>query len=122
MAAEVQQRRSSAAGGHRPSEADHQLDGSGSLHVADEPTDSLPTGLARLVEMARALATTPSRAAPRRAELGSQRRGDRGLGGCSGSWRPKAWRVLLVEHDMALVMAICARVDVLDNGAGHRPR
>ena len=24
--------------------------------------------------------------------------------------------VLLVEHDMALVMAICARVDVLDNG------
>ena len=29
-------------------------------HVADEPTDLLPTGLARLVELARALATGPS--------------------------------------------------------------
>ena len=32
----------------------------GLFDVADEPTDLLPTGLARLVELARALATGPS--------------------------------------------------------------
>ncbi|HEX4245623.1 MAG TPA: ATP-binding cassette domain-containing protein, partial [Acidimicrobiales bacterium] len=58
MAAEVQ--RSKLTSGRTPAEeALHQLERVGILHVANEPTDSLPTGLARLVEVARALATSP---------------------------------------------------------------
>jgi len=49
MAAEVQQHKLSERS--PAEEAEYQLARVGISHVADEPTDSLPTGLARLVEM-----------------------------------------------------------------------
>ena len=39
-----------------------------------------------------------------------------GLGAVLEQLASEGMGVLLVEHDMTLVMAICARVDVLDNG------
>jgi branched-chain amino acid transport system ATP-binding protein len=115
MAAEVQ--RHKLAGGRSPvQEADYQLARVGILHVADEPTDSLPTGLARLVEMARALATTPAVLLLDEPSSGLNAEESHGLGQVLQQLASEGMGVLLVEHDMALVMAICHRVDVLDHG------
>ena len=59
MAAETQRRRLPA--GTTPAAVTERLLAQvGLTGIADDPTDSLPTGLARLVELARAMATTPS--------------------------------------------------------------
>jgi branched-chain amino acid transport system ATP-binding protein len=115
MAAEVQQHKLSS--GRTPAEeADYQLARVGILHVASEPTDSLPTGLARLVEMARALATSPSVLLLDEPSSGLNAEETLAVGSVLQQLASEGMGVLLVEHDMALVMAICARVDVLDNG------
>ena len=85
--------------------------------MADEPTDSLPTGLARLVEMARALATSPSVLLLDEPSSGLNAEETHGVADVLTQLASEGMGVLLVEHDMALVMEICARVDVLDNGA-----
>jgi branched-chain amino acid transport system ATP-binding protein len=115
MAAEVQSRKLS--NGRDPAaEAEYQLERAGILHVADEPTDSLPTGLARLVEMARALAASPSVLLLDEPSSGLDADETAALGQVLVQLASEGMGVLLVEHDMTLVMAICARVDVLDNG------
>jgi branched-chain amino acid transport system ATP-binding protein len=115
MAAEVQ--RHKLTSGRSPlEEADYQLGRVGILHVADEPTDSLPTGLARLVEMARALATSPAVLLLDEPSSGLNAEESHGLGEVLQQLASEGMGVLLVEHDMSLVMAICHRVDVLDNG------
>jgi branched-chain amino acid transport system ATP-binding protein len=116
MAAEVQQHK--LASGRTPAEeADYQLARVGILHVADEPSDSLPTGLARLVEMARALATSPSVLLLDEPSSGLNAEETRAVGEVLTQLASEGMAVLLVEHDMALVMATCTRVDVLDNGS-----
>jgi branched-chain amino acid transport system ATP-binding protein len=115
MAAEVQQHKLTS--GRTPAEeADYQLARVGILHVANEPTDSLPTGLARLVEMARALATSPSVLLLDEPSSGLNADETLDVGTVLRQLASEGMGVLLVEHDMTLVMAICARVDVLDNG------
>ena len=115
MAAEVQ--RGKLASGRSPAEeAAAQLERVGILYIADEPTDSLPTGLARLVELARALATTPSVLLLDEPSSGLNAEETDALGQVLVQLAHEGMAVLLVEHDMALVMWICARVDVLDNG------
>ena len=115
MAAEVQ--RSKLTSGRTPAEeARFQLDRVGILHVADEPTDSLPTGLARLVEVARALATSPNTLLLDEPSSGLDATETRDLGGVLAQLASEGMAILLVEHDMSLVMGVCSRVDVLDNG------
>jgi branched-chain amino acid transport system ATP-binding protein len=114
VAAEAQRRQRT---GRRPAEeAVHQLERVGILHVADEPTDSLPTGLARLVEVARALATSPSVLLLDEPSSGLDADETHALGQVLLQLASEGVSVLLVEHDMALVMEICAQVDVLDSG------
>jgi len=116
MAAEVQQHKLTS--GRTPAEeAEYQLARVGILHVADEPSDSLPTGLARLVEMARALATSPSVLLLDEPSSGLNAEETRSVGEVLQQLASEGMGVLLVEHDMTLVMSICARVDVLDNGS-----
>jgi ABC-type branched-subunit amino acid transport system ATPase component len=116
MAAEVQPHKLTS--GRTPAEeAEYQLARVGILHVADEPSDSLPTGLARLVEMARALATSPSVLLLDEPSSGLNAEETRGVGEVLVQLAAEGMGVLLVEHDMTLVMSICARVDVLDNGS-----
>jgi ABC-type branched-subunit amino acid transport system ATPase component len=116
MAAEVQQHKLTS--GRSPAEeAEYQLERVGILHVADEPSDSLPTGLARLVEMARALATSPSVLLLDEPSSGLNADETRAVGQVLEQLASEGMGVLLVEHDMTLVMSICARVDVLDNGS-----
>ena len=115
MAAEVQ--RGKLASGRTPSEeATAQLERVGLLSIADEPTDSLPTGLARLVEMARALACSPDLLLLDEPSSGLNAEETHALGQVLVQLAGDGMGILLVEHDMELVMSICDRVDVLDNG------
>ena len=121
MAAEVQQHK--LASGRTPAEeAEYQLARVGILHVADEPTDSLPTGLARLVEMARALATSPSVLLLDEPSSGLNAEETQGVGEVLQQLASEGMGVLLVEHDMSLVMAICAPRRRARQRVGDRPR
>jgi branched-chain amino acid transport system ATP-binding protein len=115
IAAEL--RRSKVLDSRTPAqEVEHLLERLGILDVADEPTDSLPTGLARLVEMARALATDPSLLLLDEPSSGLDAGETHGLGVVLRELAAEGMAILLVEHDMTLVMGVCARVDVLDYG------
>ncbi|HWF23146.1 MAG TPA: ATP-binding cassette domain-containing protein [Acidimicrobiales bacterium] len=115
MAAEVQ--RGKLTAGRSPAEeARVQLERVGILQVADEPTDSLPTGLARLVEVARALATSPTTLLLDEPSSGLDAQETQDLGEVLTQLASEGMGILLVEHDMTLVMGVCDQVDVLDNG------
>src|ERR1700733_11486701 len=93
-------------------EADYQLARVGILHVADQPADALPTGLARLVELARSLATSPSVLLLDEPSSGLNADESQALGRVLQLVAGEGMGVLLVEHDMALVMSVCTRVAV----------
>jgi ABC-type branched-subunit amino acid transport system ATPase component len=86
--------------------------------IADQPALGLPLGIARLVELGRALSTSPTvllldepssgldSAETRQFEATLRRVVDE-----------QGISVLLVEHDVELVMRVCSRVNVLDFGS-----
>ena len=115
MAAETRRRR--PTGTSSRDEADIILAHVGLSHVADEPTDLLPTGLARLVELGRALATGPSVLLVDEPSSGLNQEETVELGRVLTDLAHRGIAVLLVEHDMSLVMNICDFVSVLDYGA-----
>ena len=115
MAAETRRRRPTGVGSSV--EADVILGHIGLLGVADEPTDLLPTGLARLVELARALATGPSLLLLDEPSSGLNQDETAALGRVLTDLARRGMAVLLVEHDMTLVMNVCDSVTVLDYGA-----
>lgn len=85
--------------------------------VADERTDGLPTGRARLVEIARALATRPKLLLLDEPASGlSDAEGDE-LAMLLTELADGGLGILLVEHDVPLVMRVCERIFVLDFGA-----
>jgi branched-chain amino acid transport system ATP-binding protein len=84
--------------------------------VADTQANVLPTGLARLVELARALACDPKVLLLDEPSSGlNELEGER-LGALLTGLAERGVAVLLVEHDMELVMRICSRIYVLDFG------
>jgi branched-chain amino acid transport system ATP-binding protein len=97
-------------------EAERLLQRVGAFHVADEPADVLPTGLARLVELARALATNPSVLLLDEPSAGLGDAETAALGTVLQQVAAAGVAVLLVEHDMSLVMNVCHQVAVLDYG------
>jgi branched-chain amino acid transport system ATP-binding protein len=115
MAAETRRRR--PTGASSGTEADIILAHIGLSHVADEPTDLLPTGLARLVELGRALATGPSVLLLDEPSSGLNQDETEELGRVLVDLARRGIAVLLVEHDMSLVMSISDHVTVLDYGA-----
>ena len=85
--------------------------------------DALPTGIGRLVEVARALAVQPEGAAARRAGRRAGLRGDRTVRARSCARLADAGTaVVLVEHDMALVMDVCDEVSRPRPRKDHRGR
>ena len=115
MAAETQRRRL-PAGVNADRITELLLQQVGLLELADEPTDSLPTGLARLVELARAMATTPSVLLLDEPSAGLNQEETTALGRILVTLASEGMAVLLVEHDMSLVMSICDEVTVLHYG------
>lgn len=92
------------------------LDRVGISHLAAEPSGSLPTGSARLVEVARALASTPRVLLLDEPASGLNESETVALGALLRQLVADGLAVVLVEHDMSLVMDICDHVSVLDLG------
>jgi branched-chain amino acid transport system ATP-binding protein len=101
---------------HVDAETDRLLELTGLAAIADKEVSEIPTGRARVVEVARALMTRPrlllldepasGQTEQETEEFAEMLRGlaDTGLGIC------------LVEHDLPLVMALCRTIHVLDQG------
>jgi branched-chain amino acid transport system ATP-binding protein len=83
---------------------------------ADRPADSLPTGLARLVEVGRALAVRPKLLLLDEPAAGQDAEETERFAALLRSLADEGTAVVLVEHDMSLVMSVCDEVHVLDLG------
>ncbi|MGP0030116.1 MAG: ABC transporter ATP-binding protein [Acidimicrobiales bacterium] len=97
--------------------ADAVLTQVGLHHLAERSADTLPTGQARLLELARALATRPRLLLLDEPSSGLSDTESDELGRLLGQLAEEGMAVLLVEHDMELVMRICSLINVLDFGA-----
>jgi branched-chain amino acid transport system ATP-binding protein len=96
--------------------ADDVIDRIGLGAVAPERVDTLPTGTARLVEVARALAAQPRLLLLDEPSAGLNESETDELGALLRSLAADGLAVLLVEHDMGFVMGTCSRIHVLDFG------
>ncbi len=89
----------------------------GLAHLAARPADTLPTGQARLLELARCLATRPRLLLLDEPSSGLDDAESDELGDLLCQLADAGMGILLVEHDMGLVMRVCSRINVLDFGA-----
>jgi ABC-type branched-subunit amino acid transport system ATPase component len=85
-------------------------------HVADAHVDTLPTGIARLVELARAIATDPKVLLCDECSSGLTEDETAVVGDVVRRIAAEGVAVLVVEHDMSFVMSTCDVVHVLDLG------
>jgi branched-chain amino acid transport system ATP-binding protein len=96
--------------------ADALLEQIGIAEIADVKVELLPTGSARLVEVARALAVAPKVLLLDEPSSGLDNSETRTLGSLLMRLAADGLGILLVEHDMGFVMDTCAHIDVLDFG------
>lgn len=96
--------------------ADRLLDGVGLTGLGDRQSSALPTGLARMVELGRALAMAPRLLLLDEPGSGLDDAESEALGSLLTTLAAGGMAVLLVEHDMELVMRICDHIYVLDFG------
>jgi branched-chain amino acid transport system ATP-binding protein len=78
--------------------------------------DSVPTGVARLVEVARALAIEPDLLLLDEPSSGLDEAETHALGELLGRLAEQGRAILMVEHDMDLVMTVCGVIHVLEFG------
>jgi branched-chain amino acid transport system ATP-binding protein len=84
--------------------------------VGDIRADQLPTGQARLVELARACACQPKVLLLDEPASGLGEDETHAFGQLLRELASEGIAVVLVEHDVPLVMAVCDRIHVLDTG------
>ena len=97
-------------------EADRVLTATGLAAHADRPITALSFGQQRQVEVARALALAPSLLLLDEPMAGLSSAEREHLGQMLRRVREAGIAVLLVEHDVAAVMALADRIVVLDDG------
>ena len=84
---------------------------------ADTPADAVPTGIARLTELARALACDPRLLLLDEPSSGLNEQETEAFGDLVRSLAEDDGRsVLIVEHDVELVLGLCQTIHVLDFG------
>lgn len=96
--------------------ADGILERLGLTGIAGTSTDTLPTGVARLVEVGRALAVRPGLLLLDEPAAGQDGEETERFAALLRSLAADGTAVVLVEHDMGLVMSVCDEVYVLDLG------
>lgn len=89
----------------------------GIAEYADERADSVPTGVARLLELARALACDPRLLLLDEPSSGLDESETEAFGRLLVELAGEGRTVLMVEHDMDLVMTVCDTIHVLDFGS-----
>ena len=95
---------------------DALLDRVGISEYAAERADSIPTGTARLLELARALACEPKLLLLDEPSSGLDESETDDFGSLLRELASEGRAVLMVEHDMDLVMSVCDEIHVLDFG------
>ena len=95
---------------------DEVIDRVGLGPVANRRVDAMPTGLARLVELGRALATRPRLLLLDEPGSGLNHEETDRLAELLLEIAHEGTAILLVEHDVELVMKVCTRIHVLDFG------
>jgi branched-chain amino acid transport system ATP-binding protein len=102
----------------RPARADVDglLERVGIAAYADERADSVPTGTARLLELARCLAGDPQLLLLDEPSSGQDETETEAFGRLLRELAAEGRGILMVEHDMDLVMSVCDEIHVLDFG------
>ncbi|WP_310963413.1 ABC transporter ATP-binding protein [Nocardioides terrisoli] len=97
--------------------ADALLERVGIAEYADERADAVPTGTARLLEVARALACEPRLLLLDEPSSGLDEAETEAFGQLLIELAAEGRTILMVEHDMDLVMSVCGMLHVLDFGS-----
>ncbi len=84
--------------------------------IADREVSEIPTGQARVVELARALMTQPTALLLDEPAAGQTESETEAFGHLLRRLAADGLAVCLVEHDMSLVMDVCESIHVLDYG------
>jgi branched-chain amino acid transport system ATP-binding protein len=92
------------------------LERTGLHYLANAPANTLPTGLARLTELGRALATRPRLLLLDEPGSGLDSAESEAFGHLLRELAGDGLGILLVEHDMDLIMDVCEWIHVLDFG------
>jgi branched-chain amino acid transport system ATP-binding protein len=102
----------------RPSRADVDglLERVGIAAYAGERADAIPTGAARLLELARCLAGDPKLLLLDEPSSGLDETETDAFGRLLAELAAEGRGILMVEHDMDLVMSVCDEIHVLDFG------
>jgi branched-chain amino acid transport system ATP-binding protein len=97
--------------------ADDLLERVGIAAHAYDRADSIPTGTARLLEVARALACSPRLLLLDEPSSGLDETETETFGELLLDLAREGVGILMVEHDMDLVMTVCSTINVLDFGS-----
>jgi branched-chain amino acid transport system ATP-binding protein len=97
-------------------ETERIIDLLGLRELADREVAEIPTGMARRVELGRALMTNPKILLLDEPASGQDEQETEEFGVLLRRLAQDGTTILIVEHDMALVMAICDLIYVLDFG------
>ncbi|HEX4190254.1 MAG TPA: ABC transporter ATP-binding protein [Marmoricola sp.] len=89
----------------------------GIADYAKDRADSVPTGTARLLELARALACDPRLLLLDEPSSGLDESETEAFGKLLTQLAAEGRTILMVEHDMDLVMSVCDKIHVLDFGS-----
>ncbi len=114
----AEQRKSWDRSGFDPAKVcDEILAKVGLSHVSEFMVGTLPTGTARLVELARALASNPRVLLLDEPSSGLNEEETEEVAALLKTFVEEGLAVLLVEHDMSFVMGTCEYIHVLDFGS-----
>lgn len=101
---------------HRDPRVDELIEVVGLERYAHDRADSVPTGVARLLEVARALAIEPDLLLLDEPSSGLDEAETHALGELLRQLANDGRAILMVEHDMDLVMGVCDLIHVLEFG------